>query len=220
MKRIGLLAILLSCFVRVIAQDADSIIVVERDNSIDSIQIIRAPQQSVLPSILQQQPNTKRPTVTSVVSEIPNDTTKPTVSIKVITTEDLMKYQIYNSETAVYDEKKTANDTKKFESFADAEDTIKIVGRTYKIQVLALQNEAKGQIEYIKKKVSDKVPVVVEDDDGMKKYMVGVFDTYYDALKYRDSLVKKGFKGAFVVVYFRDNRVSRQEGGFKKIKKE
>ena len=54
----------------------------------------------------------------------------------------------------------------------------------------------------------------------MKKYMVGVFDTYYDAVKYRDILVKKGFKGAFVVVYFRDNRVSRQEGGFKKIKNE
>lgn len=219
MKRLGLLTILLFCFVHLFAQNQDSVIVIERENSIDSIQVIPAPQ-TALPSILQQQAATKRPTVTSVVSEIPNDTTKPTVNIKVITTEDLMKDQIYNAETAVYEEKKTANDTRKFESFADAEDTIKILGRTYKIQVLALQNESKGQIDYIKKKVADKVPVTVEDNEGMKKYMVGVFDTYYDAVKYRDSLVKKGFKGAFVVVYFRDNRVSRQEGGFKKIKKE
>lgn len=218
MKQFGLLTILLFCFVHLFAQSQDSIIIVERGNTIDSIQVIPAPQP-VLPSILQQTA-TKRPIVTSVVSEIPNDTTKPIVNIKVITTEDLMKDQIYNAETAVYEEKKTANDTRKFESFADAEDTIKIPGRTYKIQVLALQNESKGQIDYIKKKVADKVPVTVEDNEGMKKYMVGVFDTYYDAVKYRDILVKKGFKGAFVVVYFRDNRVSRQEGGFKKIKNE
>ncbi len=218
MKQFGLLTIFLFCVVHLCAQDQDSIIVVNRENTIDSIQVIPAPQ-TVLPSILQQTA-TKRPTVTSVVSEIPNDTTKPTVNIKVITTEDLMKDQIYNAETAVYEEKKTASDTRKFESFADAEDTVKIIGRTYKIQVLALQNESKDQIDYIKKKVADKVPVIVEDNDGMKKYMVGVFDTYYEATKYRDTLVKKGFKGAFVVVYFRDNRVSRQEGGFKKIKNE
>ena len=178
-------------------------------------------QPSALPLMLQNQDvRTSAPTVTSIISEIPNDTVKPVVKIKVVTTEELVKKeQKYAAvASAPLNEKVTASDSKKFESFADPDDTVVVKGRTYKVQVYALQTYVQARVRDIKSKVGTKVPVVVDEDDGFKKYMVGEFNTYYEAVRYRDELVKKGFKGAFVVVYFRGQRVSRQEKGFE-IKK-
>ena len=172
---------------------------------------------TTLPAMLKnQEAKTSAPTVTSIISEIPNDTVKPVVKIKVVTTEELVqKEQKYAKlASAPLNEKVTATDTKKHESSASPEDMEVVVGRTYKVQVMALQTYDQARIRDIKSRVGTKVPVVVDEDDGFRKYMVGEFNTYYEAVQYRDELVKKGFKGAFVVVYFRGHRVSRQEKGF------
>lgn len=206
-------------FVQTLYAQTDSLFSIT--NVIDSLcnDTTKAQSSSALPSLLQQQNvQHSKPTITSIISEIPNDTIPQTVKIKVVTTEELVAKEKMFTElaSAPLEEKKTANDTKKFESFADPEDTIAIPGRTYKIQVYALQKELTAQIKDIQKKVGQNVPVVVDQDDGLQKYMVGSFNTYYDAITYRDELVKKGFKGAFVVVYFKGQRVSRQEKGFVK----
>lgn len=172
---------------------------------------------TALPLMLQNQDvRTSAPTVTSIISEIPNDTVKPVVKIKVVTTEELVQKEQKYAElaSAPLNEKVTATDTKKRESSASAEDMEVVAGRTYKVQVMALQTYDPARVRDIKSRVGTKVPVVVDEDDNFKKYMVGEFNTYYEAAQYRDELVKKGFKGAFVVVYFRGNRVSRQEQGF------
>jgi len=183
------------------------------------------PQQDVpsaLPMLLQQQSvTTQKPTMNNITSEIPNDTVKPTVRIKVLTTEELYEKQLQaeKAESAPVTDKVTAVDTKKHESTADASDKEVVPGRTYKVQVAAMQTENPQRLADIKKKVGSKVPVSVEVDGTLKKYVVGVFNTYYEAAQYRDSLVKKGFKGSFVVVYFKDKRVSRQEKALEKVKK-
>ena len=172
---------------------------------------------TALPLMLQNQDvRTSAPTVTSIISEIPNDTVKPVVKIKVVTTEELVQKEQKYAElaSAPLNEKVTAADTKKHESSASPEDMEVVAGRTYKVQVMALQTYNQARVRDIKSKVGTKVPVIVDEDDGFKKYMVGEFNTYYEAVQYRDELVKKGFKGAFVVVYFRGHRVSRQEKGF------
>ena len=187
--------------------------------SVETSQRETTPSQptTALPLMLQNQDvRTSAPTVTSIISEIPNDTVKPVVKIKVVTTEELVQKEQKYTEmaSAPLNEKVTATDTKKHESSASPEDMEVIPGRTYKVQVMALQTYVPARVRDIKSKVGTKVPVVVDEDDGFKKYMVGEFNTYYEAVQYRDELVKKGFKGAFVVVYFRGHRVSRQEKGF------
>ncbi|MBI3500160.1 MAG: SPOR domain-containing protein [Bacteroidetes bacterium] len=64
--------------------------------------------------------------------------------------------------------------------------------------------------------------VEVKTEDGLYKYTSGSFSSVQDAMKHRDELAKKGYKGAFVVAY-KDNKrvpVSAASGGIVQPKNE
>ncbi|MCQ2608625.1 MAG: hypothetical protein MJ197_08075 [Bacteroidales bacterium] len=207
-----------------IAQSSDALLV--KDTVVSKITISSEPQDTTknnLPQlILLNRTQATKPIIENIASEIPNsDTSQNIVRIKVVTTEELVakEQKIAQAESAPVPTKITAVDTKKTESYADPEDTTVIPGRTYKIQVLALQKESKETLATIQKDLGKQTSVSIEVDDNLNKYMIGEFNTYFSAVTYRDSLVKKGYKGAFVVVYYKGKRVSRQEKGFVKVKK-
>lgn len=226
-SRTFLICVILLFSYEVFSQEQDTLPKFQRtfqDTVISKIQISSEPiesDSSQMPMMIQlMNKPAQKLTIEKIATEIPNnDTITQVVSFKVITTEELVakEQKMAKIESAPVKEKITATDTKKAESFADPED-IAIEGRTYKIQVAALQTESKELLAKIKKQVGTKIPVLIETDNNMKKYMVGSFNTYFEAAQYRDSLVKNGHKGAFVVVYFKNKRVSRYEGGFKKVK--
>lgn len=64
--------------------------------------------------------------------------------------------------------------------------------------------------------------IEMKTDDGLYKYCSGSFTTIQDAMKERDELVKKGYKGAFVVAYKDNKRVnlSSVSGGIVQSKNE
>ncbi len=207
------------------AKQTDSSFVVQ-DTVVSQIHISSEPEDSakeVLPQlILLNRTQATKPVIENIASELPNtDTAQQVVRIKVVTTEELVakEKKIAKEESAPLKDKVTATDTKKKESYADPEDTTIVAGRTYKIQVLALKKESKETLLSIQKNIDKQVPASIEYDAEFYKYMVGEFNTYYNAATFRDELVKNGFKGAFVVVYFKGTRVSRQENGFVKVKK-
>jgi len=49
--------------------------------------------------------------------------------------------------------------------------------------------------------------ILIKTEDGMHKYLNGFFYTLEEAIKYRDELVLKGYKDAFVVAYQNGKRV-------------
>ncbi len=225
MKKTLFISFLLLIGLRGFAQSTDATLTVQ-DTVVSNITISSEPEdtsKSTLPQlILLNRTQATKPIIENIASEIPNnDTVQPVVRIKVVTTEELLakEQKIAQAESAPVKAKITATDTKKTESYADSEDTTVVQGRTYKIQVLALRKESKETLSTIQKDLGEQTPVAIEIDGELNKYMVGEFNTYYNALTFRDSLVKKGYKGAFVVVYYKGNRVSRQENGFVKVKK-
>lgn len=64
--------------------------------------------------------------------------------------------------------------------------------------------------------------IEMKTEDGLYKYSSGSFTTVQDAMKERDELVKKGYKGAFVVAYKDNKRVplSSVSGGLVQPKNE
>lgn len=64
--------------------------------------------------------------------------------------------------------------------------------------------------------------IELKTDDGLYKYMSGSYTSVQDAMKQRDELMKKGYKGAFVVAYKDNKRVplSAVSGGIVQPKNE
>lgn len=83
-----------------------------------------------------------------------------------------------------------------------------VAGQIYRVQVFALQNESPQALKDIKKQIGEKTAVSVLSENGMKKYVAGSFKSYNEAAQLRDELVKKGFKGSFIVAYNNGKRVS------------
>lgn len=225
MKQILLIATALCFCLCSVAQQTDNTLAV-KDTIVPQIHISSETENSAISAlpqlILLNRTQATKPIVENIASELPNtDTAQQVVRIKVVTTEELVakEKKIAKEESAPLKDKVTATDTKKKESYADPEDTTIVAGRTYKIQVLALKKESKETLLSIQKNIDKQVPASIEYDAEFYKYMVGEFNTYYNAATFRDELVKNGFKGAFVVVYFKGTRVSRQENGFVKVKK-
>lgn len=81
--------------------------------------------------------------------------------------------------------------------------------KRYKIQVGALKKESPALVETLQKIVGSNIPIEYEDDNGMKKIMVGNFESYDKADKFKKLLNQSGFSGAFVVTYIDGTRMAK-----------
>ena len=74
----------------------------------------------------------------------------------------------------------------------------------------------KVQLDVLKKKVPANSfkgisPVAVEQMNNSYYYVAGAFPNYVDAASARDVIQKKGYPGAFIVVYFNGKRISTED---------
>jgi hypothetical protein len=74
----------------------------------------------------------------------------------------------------------------------------------------------------LSKGVFKDVPNLIEikTEDGLYKYMTGSFTTFDAAAKHKVDMVLKGYQGAFITAYKDGKRVSLEEAGATKMKKE
>lgn len=85
-----------------------------------------------------------------------------------------------------------------------------VPGVTYRIQILAKKDQT-NKINEIQQKYGFIGKITTEvDNDGMKKYYVGSFQTLDGAKEYRDTLVKKGIQNAFIVPFKDNKRIDNQ----------
>ncbi len=80
---------------------------------------------------------------------------------------------------------------------------------TYALQLLTSKDKLPA--DYFAKQYQVKEPVKVEVVNGLNKYVVGEFKSSAEALAYREELVKKGCKDAFVVAYLNNRRITPEE---------
>lgn len=227
---IGILSFFVQC---VFAQEDTAAQLVYQDTVVTEIRIssendTNTNVQSSLPMMLQQHTQKSGlPSVTNIAAEVPNDTVKPKVTFKVVPTEKTIPDEPDSAEKPVAAQatKSTAASTSKQTTTAVSKTatTLKTTtastrkpatttasasaaGRTYKVQVCAMQNPTPQALADLKNRLGQKTQFATESDKGMKKYVVGSFKTYDEAAKLRDSLREKGFKGAFVVTYNNGHR--------------
>ena len=74
----------------------------------------------------------------------------------------------------------------------------------------------------LSKGVFKDVPNLIEikTEDGLYKYMTGSFTNFDAAAKHKVEMVLKGYQGAFITAYKDGKRVSLEEAGATKMKKE
>jgi cell division protein FtsN len=74
----------------------------------------------------------------------------------------------------------------------------------------------------LSKGVFKDVPNLIEikTEDGLYKYMTGSYTTFDAAAKHKVDMVLKGYQGAFITAYKDGKRVSLEEAGATKMKKE
>ncbi|MCC6838132.1 MAG: SPOR domain-containing protein, partial [Bacteroidia bacterium] len=74
----------------------------------------------------------------------------------------------------------------------------------------------------LSKGVFKDVPNLIEikTEDGLYKYMTGSFTNFDEAAKHKVEMVLKGYQGAFITAYKDGKRVSLEEAGATKMKKE
>ena len=76
----------------------------------------------------------------------------------------------------------------------------------YKVQIGAFKSfELKG---YVPQNIS----LIETDESGFKKYSLGVFSNYKDALQFKKEVKKLGFKKAFLVVEYKGEKINIKEG--------
>lgn len=99
---------------------------------------------------------------------------------------------------------------KQTKASANSTGDVMIPGLTYRIQILAKQDQTLKDKEIQQKYGSlGKIDTEV-DTDGLKKYYVGSFQTLNTAITYRDILLKKGIKNAFIVPFKDNKRIDNQ----------
>ena len=227
MKKYILIGILLFAVQCVMAQEDGDVKMVFQDTVVTEIRIssendTNTNVQSSLPIMLQQHTQkSSQPSVTNIAAEVPNDTVKPKVTFKVVPTEKTIPDEPESAEQPV-----AAQATKTTTASASKQTTTSVsktttastrkpattnasasaAGRTYKVQVCAMQNPTPQSLADLKNRLGAKVQFSTESNNGMSKYVVGAFKTYEEAAKCRDSLREKGFKGAFVVTYNNGHR--------------
>lgn len=93
--------------------------------------------------------------------------------------------------------------------------TINNQGIVLRVQLGAYKNR-------LSKGVFKDVPNLIEikTEDGLYKYMTGSFTTFDAAAKHKVDMVLKGYQGAFITAYKDGKRVSLEEAGATKMKKE
>ena len=76
----------------------------------------------------------------------------------------------------------------------------------YKVQIGAFKSfELKG---YVPQNIS----LIETEESGFKKYSLGVFSNYKDALQFKKEVRKLGFKKAFLVVEYKGEKINIKEG--------
>ncbi|MFC2107168.1 hypothetical protein ACFLRY_02410 [Bacteroidota bacterium] len=80
----------------------------------------------------------------------------------------------------------------------------------YKIQIAASQGR-KLSINALKRKYNIRQPVAQEYDNGYYKYVLGSYNHYGDAAREKNSLRANGVRGAFVVAYWKDKRITHRD---------
>lgn len=80
---------------------------------------------------------------------------------------------------------------------------------TYSLQLLSTKDKLAKS--YFAKNYKIEEPIKVETIDGINKYMLGEFKYEVEAIAYREVIIKKGCKDAFVVPFFNNKRISFEE---------
>lgn len=93
--------------------------------------------------------------------------------------------------------------------------TLNTPGIVLRVQLGAYKNR-------LSKGVFKDVPNLIEikTEDGLYKYMTGSFSSFDDAAKQKVEMILKGYQGAFITAYKDGKRVSLEEAGATKMKKE
>lgn len=89
------------------------------------------------------------------------------------------------------------------ESFATLRSERLLAGLIYRVQVGMHESEA-----FLPEKVG---PLEVVEENGIKKYLIGIFQTYEESLILRDVFRSMGIADAWVVPYVNGKRVSAEE---------
>ena len=76
----------------------------------------------------------------------------------------------------------------------------------YKVQIGAFKSFALDG--YIQENES----IIEKDESGFKKYSLGSFTNYKDALKFKKEIKRLGFRKAFLVVEYKGNKINIKEG--------
>jgi hypothetical protein len=87
--------------------------------------------------------------------------------------------------------------------------TAKVSKVVYGLQIASTKDMLPAN--YFSKKHNVKELVKVETINGVNKYVVGEFKSTADAVAYRETLVKNGVTGAFVVPYANNKRITLEE---------
>ena len=84
----------------------------------------------------------------------------------------------------------------------------KLGGLVYKVQI-ATSREPMPDTHFKGKGITE--PISHVEASGLHKYMAGAFDDYSAANLYRTKLLNEGQEGAFVVIFFNGERISRED---------
>lgn len=80
----------------------------------------------------------------------------------------------------------------------------------YKVQIAASRGK-KLSINALKRRYNIRQPVAQEYEDGYYKYVLGSYNHYGDAVREKNQLRSNGVRGAFVVAYWKDKRVTHRD---------
>lgn len=82
----------------------------------------------------------------------------------------------------------------------------KVPDLLYKVQIGAFKSFAlKGYIQ-------ENESIIETDESGFKKYSLGSFTNYKDALKFKKEVKRLGFRKAFLVVEYKGQKINVKEG--------
>jgi hypothetical protein len=80
---------------------------------------------------------------------------------------------------------------------------------TYGLQLISTKDKLPA--DYFSKNFQIKETVQLEEESGLNKYIIGEFKSSEEAAVKREAMEKEGFKGAFVVAYYNNMRVTLSE---------
>lgn len=84
-------------------------------------------------------------------------------------------------------------------------------GLVYRIQIIAVQTQKDSKVGQLKRLYNLNEIIYEEKIEGWYKYTVGSFPTVQGALNYRQVLIQKGVKDAFIVPYYQGKRITNQQ---------